>query len=329
MNGIGGFRLGLSAAGGECVFSNEWDKFSRATYQEWFGEVPDENDIRLLPLEKIPPHDVLAGGFPCQPFSLAGVSKKNSLGKDHGFRDANQGNLFLRIMEIVHFHRPPVVFLENVKNILSHDKRRTWSVITAEFDAADYELHFTTMSAEHWVPQRRERVFMVALDRRNPMFTSSWDDHETFPTNFVFPQPPEGRPTLGTILERKVDQKYTLNDHLWDYLQAYSAKHRALGNGFGFSVFGKNDVTRTLSARYHKDGSEILIDQGPLLNPRRLTPREAARLMGFDMYFASRLGRNAELPIVVSDTQAYRQFGNSVSPYVIEAIGKEISKILS
>lgn len=305
--GIGGLRLGLEDAGGKCVFSSEWDKHSQKTYSTWFGEVP-HGDIRKVELKDIPDHDVLAAGFPCQPFSLAGVSKKNSLGRAHGFEDATQGTLFFHLAKVIEAKRPPVILLENVKNLKSHDKGRTWEVILSTLEGLDYSVFSRVIDAANWVPQHRERIFIVGFDRR--VFGAS--------PAFAFPEPPGTPPPhLRSILEEKVDARYTLTDHLWSYLQAYAAKHQAAGNGFGFGMAKLDGRTRTLSARYHKDGSEILIPQ-PRKNPRRLTPREAARLMGFP----------DDRPIVVSDTQAYRQFGNAVVPPVIKAIGARIADAL-
>ncbi len=306
-SGIGGLRLGLEDSGGMCVFSSEWDKYAQKTYSAWFGDVP-HGDIRKIALNDIPDHDVLAAGFPCQPFSLAGVSKKNSLGRAHGFEDATQGTLFFHLAKVIEAKRPPVILLENVKNLKSHDKGRTWQVILDTLEGLDYSIFNRVIDAVRWVPQHRERIFIVGFDRRvfgeNPAFE--------------FPTPPEtAAPHLRTILEDKVDARYTLSDHLWGYLQAYAAKHQAMGNGFGFGMANLDGRTRTLSARYHKDGSEILIPQSRK-NPRRLTPREAARLMGFPEH----------LSIVVSDTQAYRQFGNAVVPPVIRAIGQQIATAL-
>lgn len=300
--GIGGFRLALEKLGGECRFSCEWDKYSRKTYEAWFGEVP-HGDIRELNLGDIPAHDLLAAGFPCQPFSLAGVSKKNSLGREHGFRDDTQGTLFFRLAEIIEAKRPTALLLENVKNLRSHDKGKTWRVIRATLEELDYWVFSDVIDAAAWVPQHRERVYIAGFDRRRfPMMP-----------HFCFPPNPARRPALKTILDPSPDPKYTLTPKLWQYLQNYAEKHRAQGNGFGFGIADPEGISRTLSARYYKDGSEILIAQGEDKQPRRLTPRECSRLMGFD-------GR----PIVVSDTQAYRQFGNAVVPKVIEAIGREM-----
>ncbi len=306
--GIGGFRIGLERVGGRCLYSNEWDKYSQRTYHEWFGEVP-EGDITLVDPATIPDHDVLAAGFPCQPFSIAGVSKKKSLGRDHGFKDKTQGTLFFHIANIADVKRPPVMILENVKNLLSHDKKRTWQTIKSTLEELDYVVFHKIIDASGWVPQHRERIFIVCFDKR------------VFGANppFQYPdQPDSKRQKLRAILEDEPDEKYTLSDHLWNYLQRYAESHRAKGNGFGFGLADLTGITRTLSARYHKDGSEVLIPQEGM-NPRRLTPREAARLMGFEDF----------LDIVVSDTQAYRQFGNAVVPKVVEAVGRQVVNVIS
>lgn len=305
--GIGGFRIALERLGGKCVFTSEWDRHCQKTYRAWFGETP-HGDIRKIKPSEIPDHDILAAGFPCQPFSIAGVSKKNSLGRAHGFRDATQGTLFFNLATIIEIKRPPVLFLENVKNLQSHDRGRTWKVILDTLESLDYWVFHKVIDASAWVPQHRERIYIVCFDRK------------TFPVRppFVFPSPPdEALPKLRSILEQCPDSKYTLTDHLWSYLQAYAERHRAKGNGFGFSLANPDKITRTLSARYYKDGSEILIPQRGR-NPRRLTPRECARLMGFDEH----------LPIVVSDTQAYKQFGNAVVPKVVEVVGRQIIQAL-
>lgn len=321
--GIGGFNLGMRSLGGECVFASEWDKFAAQTYAAWHG--PDHvytEDIRLLDHEAlVPEHDVLLAGFPCQPFSIAGVSKKNSLGRAHGFDDAKQGNLFFSICEIADAKRPPVMILENVKNLKSHDKGNTWRVISETLDSLDYEVRSKVIDAKHWVPQHRERVFIVCFDRR-----------EFLPEEierFSFPTPPSKSPKLNSILESEPEKKYMLTDNLWRYLQNYAAKHKAKGNGFGFQLVGPNDISRTMSARYYKDGSEILIDQPGWKNPRRLTPSEAAKLMGFNKRFAKMSGFKDGFPQVVSDTQAYKQFGNSVSPLVVASVGSEVLKVLN
>jgi DNA (cytosine-5)-methyltransferase 1 len=302
--GIGGLRLGLQRNGGRCVFTSEWDCNAQKTYHTWYGEMP-HGDIRDISPIDIPDHDLLAAGFPCQPFSIAGVSKKKSLGREHGFKDATQGTLFFHVAEIIEAKRPPVILLENVKNLKSHDKGKTWDVISKTLENLDYVIFNRIIDAAGWVPQHRERIFIVGFDRR--VFGNAPD--------FSFPESPAGRaPKFRDILEPETPAKYTLTDHLWKYLQNYAAKHKAAGNGFGFGMTNLDGISRTLSARYYKDGSEVLIPQGQGMNPRRLSPREAARLMGFP----------DELPIVVSDTQAYKQFGNAVVPLVAEAVGKEI-----
>lgn len=301
--GIGGFRLAFEKAGCECVFSSDWDKFSRQTYKANFEEEP-HGDIYAVPDTAIPEHDILCGGFPCQPFSLAGVSKKNSLGRKHGFDDEKQGNLFFRIAEILNYRQPSAFVLENVKNLKSHDKGNTFRVIHDTLTRhLGYQVQYQIIDAKSVVPQHRERVFIVGFK----------------PSRFFeFPQFPKDGPKLESILEPAVPEKYTLTDHLWTYLQNYAKKHQAAGNGFGFGLVTGKDTTRTLSARYHKDGSEILIAQGARKNPRRLTPRECARLMGYPDSFQ----------IPVSDTQAYRQFGNSVVVPVVERIATRVVESL-
>ena len=322
--GIGGFRAGLTSIGGQCVFTSEWDKFSNQTYRAWYGdEAIYSGDIRELDSREIPDHDVLCAGFPCQPFSLAGVSKKNSLGHRHGFDDKTQGNLFFKIMDVVDRKRPPVLFLENVKNLKSHDKGRTWRVIEESLRDRNYSVFSRVVDARSWVPQHRERIFIVCFDRE--VFCSEDE------IGFSFPEPDDGPdPTLSTVLEPLApDRKYMLSDKLWKYLQDYAEKHRRKGNGFGYSVFEGSDVARTLSARYYKDGSEVLIRQKGFRNPRRLTPAEARRLMGFADRYAQMFGHENGFPIVVSDTQAYKQFGNAVVPEVVEAIGEQIVRAMS
>lgn len=306
--GIGGFRLALESQGGICVFSSEWDRFSQKTYHENFGEMP-AGDITQIKENSIPKHDILCGGFPCQPFSIAGVSKKLSLGKAHGFADEAQGNLFFDIARILKNKRPKAFILENVKNLKSHDRGRTFQIINETLDALGYEVFTQIVDAQDYVPQHRERVFLVGYRR------------DTFKNaSFSFPTPPRMKISVSTILESKVDKKYTLSDKLWKYLQEYAIKHQNKGNGFGFGLVDpqKDKITRTLSARYFKDGSEILIKQKGK-NPRRLTPRECARLMGFSDKFK----------IPVSDTQAYRQFGNAVVVPVVSAIAKQLIETLN
>jgi DNA (cytosine-5)-methyltransferase 1 len=318
--GIGGLRRGFEAQNGRCVFTSEWDKHAVKTYRANFPDLEDPwGDITAKDPSDIPDHDLLLAGFPCQPFSLAGVSKKNSLGRAHGFLDKTQGTLFFNIVEILRQKQPRAFLLENVKNLRSHDGGKTYAVIVGALRELGYDVYDQVIGAQSWVPQRRERIFLVGFKQ---------------PTAFDFSQivKPKIAPTLGdilhnadeepedpyTVLQRGrtvVHPRYTLTDHLWQYLQNYAAKHREKGNGFGCSVFGSGDVARTLSARYHKDGSEILIGQRGK-NPRRLTPRECARLMGFDSK------ESARITIPVSDTQAYRQFGNSVVVPVVESIAR-------
>ena len=321
--GIGGFHLGMRANGGKCVYSSEWDKYAATTYGAWFhGHKIDNRDIRTIDIKsEIPKHDVLLAGFPCQPFSIAGVSKKNSMGRTHGFEDEKQGNLFFAIAQIAQERKPPVMILENVKNLKSHDKGNTWQVIQNILDESGYEIFHKVIDARHWVPQHRERIFIVCFRR------GSFLKREI--AQFQFSDPPNAAPKLKSILSRVApDSKYMLTDGLWAYLQAYAAKHKAQGNGFGYQRVGPNDVARTMSARYYKDGSEILIDQPEWSNPRRLTPTEAAKLMGFNSRFSKTLGFPRGFPQVVSDTQAYKQFGNSVSPLVVEWVGKDVKKII-
>ena len=323
--GIGGFRSAMTALGGKCVFTNEWDRFACKTYQAWYGDedvhAGDINEIEIA--TEIPDHDVLCAGFPCQPFSLAGVSKKASLGRAHGFEDEHQGNLFFRIMDVVDAKRPPVLFLENVKNLKSHDRGNTWRVIEENLIERNYSVFSQIIDARSWVPQHRERIFIVCFDKD----VFGREDE----TKFTFPQLPDGPdPRLGEVLRKSApDKKYMLSDKLWKYLQDYAEKHRKKGNGFGYSVFGRRDVARTMSARYHKDGSEILIKQRGWKNPRRLTPAEAQLLMGFDDRYARLFGHRNGFPQVVSDTQAYRQFGNAVVPKVVEAVGKNVVHVMA
>jgi DNA (cytosine-5)-methyltransferase 1 len=301
--GIGGFRFAFEKAGCECVFSSDWNEKAQETYAANFGEKP-HGDIHSVAVADIPEHDILCAGFPCQPFSIAGVSKKLSLGKKHGFDDKEQGNLFFSLAEIIEFHRPAAFVLENVKNLKSHDKGRTFQIIHDTLtNALGYHLHTAIIDAQSVVPQHRERIFLVGFKE---------------PRNFEFPEFPAEGPKLNSILESDVPEKYTLTNHLWKYLQDYAAKHRAAGNGFGFGLVSGNQIARTLSARYYKDGSEILISQGAGKNPRRLTPRECARLMGYPKDFK----------IPVSDTQAYKQFGNSVVVPIVERIANVVVSAL-
>lgn len=300
--GIGGFRLAFQNLGGKCVFSSEWDKFSQKTYEANFGEVPF-GDITQIDEKNIPNHDILLGGFPCQPFSIAGVSKKNSLGRKHGFKDETQGTLFFDIIRVLEAKRPKTFLLENVKNLISHDKKRTFKVIKGTLEELGYSIHTKVLDGKHFVPQHRERIFIVGFDK------NIYKEKE----NFSFPQLPLANYAIKNILEKEVDDKYTLSDKLWIYLQEYAKKHKAKGNGFGFGLVNLDNIARTMSARYYKDGSEILIPQKGK-NPRRLTPRECARLQGYPENFV----------IPVSNNQAYKQFGNSVVTPLVEFIGKSI-----
>ena len=303
--GIGGFHLALKALELECVFSSEWDKYAQETYLANFGVRP-AGDIHQIPAADIPNFDILCGGFPCQPFSIAGVSKKNSLGRKHGFEDEKQGNLFFEIMRIVKHHHQKVLFLENVKNLLSHDKGNTWQVIKNEIMALNYDVFYQVVNGKDYVPQHRQRIFNVAFDKN--IYQN---------IDFLFPNPPEKRLyELSDALENKVDDKYTLTKKLWEYLFQRKIEQQGKGNGFGYGLFDpKVDAyTRTISARYYKDGSEVLIAQAGKNIPRRLTPRECARLQGFPDAFK----------IVVSDMQAYKQFGNSVVVPVIQAVAEKI-----
>ena len=313
--GIGGFRSALTFLGGKCVFTNEWNKYAITTYKNWYGdeESTNDDDIRNFNHSLIPNHDVLCAGFPCQPFSLAGVSKKNSLGRKHGFEDVDQGNLFDCIMSIVDVKRPPILFLENVKNLKSHDKGNTWKHIHNEISSRGYEIFSKVIDASNWVPQHRERIFIVCFDKS--IFCK---DRKV---NFQFPEFPTTREySLSSFLEKNPDKKYMLSDKLWNYLQNYAEKHRRKGNGFGYGLVGNDGKTRTMSARYYKDGAEILIEQDGWRNPRRLTPNEAKYLMGFHDKYAKCFGHMNGFPQVVSDTQSYKQFGNSVVPIVVEKI---------
>lgn len=300
--GVGGIRMAFERQGGICVFTSEWDVKAQETYEANFGEKP-HGDIRTIEPQDIPDHDILLAGFPCQPFSLAGVSKKASLGRAHGFADETQGTLFFNIANILHAKRPRAFLLENVKNLRSHDKKRTYQTIMKVLkEDLGYTVYDEVLDAKGLVPQHRERIYIVGF--RDPI-------------KFEFPKLPEQGPPLRSILEEDVDDKYTLSDKLWEYLQAYAEKHRQKGNGFGFGLANLDGHSRTLSARYHKDGSEILIPQEGK-NPRRLTPRECARLQGFPEGFK----------IVVSNTAAYKQFGNSVAVPVVSAIAEKMIEAL-
>lgn len=321
--GVGGIRLGFEAHGGQCVLTSEWNKFSQQTYLANFPETSSHTfvgDITQVDENDVPDHEILLAGFPCQPFSIAGVSKKNALGRPHGFECTTQGTLFFDVARIIAKKRPKAFLLENVKNLLSHDKGNTFKVILQTLrDELGYEVNYKVIDGQHFVPQHRERILIVGFDGKTDF---SWDNLKL---------PAKGSIRLSSILHpqngsetkeepyttgenAKVNSKYTLTPKLWKYLQDYAEKHRKAGNGFGFGLVDGDAVTRTLSARYYKDGSEILVSQGNRKRPRRLTPRECARLMGFPDTFK----------IPVSDTQAYRQFGNSV----VMPVMKEVARIM-
>jgi DNA (cytosine-5)-methyltransferase 1 len=320
--GIGGMRLGFESAGGRCVFTSEWNAWSQKTYRANFPSDDHEiaGDITQIDEKQIPSHDVLVAGFPCQPFSIAGVSKKNALNRPHGFDCDTQGTLFFDIERILRHHRPKAFLLENVKNLISHDGGRTFAVIIDVLERQlGYNVTWRVIDAKSWVPQHRERTFVVGFREENGFSIRDMivPDVKKGPKLSSILHGPGEKPDAHYTTEKGVSSKYTLTEHLWTYLQNYAEKHRKAGNGFGFGLFGPDDVARTLSARYFKDGSEILIKQARK-GPRRLTPRECARLMGFD-----RPGRKL-FHIPVSDTQAYKQFGNAVVVPVVEQIAKHM-----
>lgn len=348
--GIGGIRKGFEEQGGLCVFTSEWNKFAVRTYKANYA--CDETyhrfneDIRDITLStddtvseekaykhidvNIPDHDVLLAGFPCQPFSIAGVSKKNALGVKHGFECDTQGTLFFDVARIIAVKRPAAFVLENVKNLKSHDRGKTFKIIMKTLDELGYEVADANhegpndpriINGAHWVPQHRERIILVGFRR-------DLNIHQGFTLSDLKKPSKASVLKLGDILEPVVDDKYILTPKLWEYLFKYAEKHKKKGNGFGFGLVGPNDRTRTLSARYYKDGSEILVDRGFDKNkpfndpenianrPRRLTPLECSRLMGFSTPDGN------EFIIPVSDTQAYKQFGNSVVVPVFRAIAE-------
>ena len=324
--GIGGLRRGFESIGGQCVFTCEWDRYSQQTYRANFpGDAHDiAGDIRAVDAVDVPAHDVLLAGFPCQPFSIAGVSKKNALNRPHGFACETQGTLFFEVERMIRHHRPKAFLLENVKNLVNHDKGRTFKVILDVLEKQlGYHVKCRVIDAKSFVPQHRERIFIAGFAEQTDFTFESLKLPDTLkgPKLRSILHPGDGSEkqekayTAGK--NAVVSDKYTLSDHLWSYLQDYAAKHRLAGNGFGFGLFGPDDVARTLSARYYKDGSEILIRQGNRA-PRRLTPRECARLMGFDAP-----GKSG-FKIPVSDTQAYKQFGNSVAVPAVEAVARHM-----
>lgn len=327
--GIGGLRKAFDALDGECIFTSEWNSYAQQTYKANFKcDHAIAGDITKIAASDIPRHDVLLAGFPCQPFSIAGVSKKNSLNRPHGFRCEAQGTLFFDVARIIEHHRPAVFLLENVKNLVNHDRGQTFKVIHRTLkEELGYNIQCRVIDARSWVPQHRERIFIAGFRD----ITGFRFDGLTIPDPLNGPRlssilhPEDGSESVDELNEKYISrktgnvlEKYTLSQHLWDYLQAYAEKHRLAGNGFGCSVVGPDDIARTLSARYHKDGSEILIRQKRGI-PRRLTPRECSRLMGFD-----RPGES-KFVIPVSDTQAYRQFGNAVVVPVVEAVARHIA----
>lgn len=350
--GIGGIRLAFESIGGHCVFTSEWNKFAQQTYARNFGHIlpgfvedlhEEDNghlfagDITKIEATDVPDHDVLLAGFPCQPFSIAGVSKKNSLGREHGFADATQGTLFFDVARIIEQKQPQAFMLENVKNLLSHDKGRTFKVIRETLEEElGYTISYRVINGASYVPQGRQRIIIVgfkdssafegerpfSFDNLSTQVNPDGSPKVTYPTMVSVLHPEDGTEipeppfTEGTLA--KVNEKYVLTPNLWTYLKNYAAKHRAAGNGFGYGLVGPESVARTLSARYHKDGSEILVSRGTGQRPRRLTPRECARLMGFPETY--------EIP--VSDTQAYRQFGNSVVVPAVISVAEEMKRFI-
>ena len=329
--GIGGIRQAMESVGGTCVMTSEWDLYAKKTYIENFGNGhPFEGDITTVDAAGVPDHDLLVGGFPCQPFSIAGVSKKNALGRAHGFADETQGTLFFDICRMLEAKAPKAFLLENVKNLTSHDKGVTFAVIQRALRSLGYTVSARVLDGAHFGPQHRERIIIVGF-RTDLAIEFDFD---------AISLPPKGVHKLREILhatdgtepylahdeerfflhsQNRVSPRYTLSTGLWQYLQDYAKKHQAKGNGFGFGLVGPDSVSRTLSARYYKDGSEILIAQGEGASPRRLTPRECARLQGFPDTFR----------IPVSDTRAYKQFGNSVVVQLIAHVARMMLPYLS
>jgi len=298
--GIGGMRMAFERAGCRCVFGSEWNRFSQKTYAANFGDTP-AGDITKVEASSIPDHGILVGGFPCQPFSQAGVSKRISLGRAHGFADETQGTLFFEIVRILRAKKPAVVVLENVKNLVRHDKGHTMATVMLALGELGYHAKHRIMDSAGYVPQHRERVFIVGfLD-------------EDACARFSFPEPADDGRRLKDVLETNVPDKYTLKDGTWACLRRHADRHREKGNGFGYWVADVEGFSRTLVARYYKDGAQILIPQDGK-NPRRLTPRECARLQGFPESFV----------IPVSDGQAYRQFGNSVAVPLVEELARRV-----
>lgn len=305
--GIGGFHIAFEKNRCGCVYANEWNDYCQVTYFKNFGMLP-EGDITKVDAASIPDHDILAGGFPCQPFSIAGISKKKSLGRETGFRDKTQGTLFFDICRIIEAKRPKAFLLENVKNLVSHDKGKTFEIIRESLDKLGYAVFWKILDGKDYTPQHRERIVIVGFDRKR------YGDDVSFEFDL---RKPERQAVLSDILQENVDPKYTINDHLWAYFQEYAARQKSRGNGFGYGLAKPSGTTRTLSARYYKDGAEILVEQEGK-NPRRLTPRECARLQGYPEDFI----------IPVSDHQSYRQFGNSVVVPLMTEVARLIVKKL-
>ena len=302
--GIGGFGEGFKAVGGECVFANEWDKFAVQTYKANNPDVPvHAGDVRNLDLGAVPDHDVLLAGFPCQPFSKAGISSRNALGIPTGLDDKDQGNLFFEVAKMAAYARPRIIVLENVRNFLTHDKGRTFRIVMETLDRIGYKASHRVLNAAAWVPQNRKRIFIVAMR-----------DGGAFNMDAVAVPPKDEWPVMSSVLAKDgVADKYILSDRMWAYLKAHKEAHSRKGHGFGYGLVGPESRARTLMSRYYRDGSEILVRR-PNGNPRRLTPRECARLMGFRDDFV----------IPVSDSQAYRQFGNAVCPPVSKALAEAV-----
>lgn len=329
--GIGGTRIPFQELGGKCVFTSEWDKFSQQTYAVNFGDEPS-GDITKIPSSEIPQHDVLLAGFPCQAFSQAGLKQ--------GFKDT-RGTMFFEIQRILSHHRPKAFLLENVKQLRGHDKGKTLEtilkilrgenetkvpkdiILTTEARESlktklDYWVDFRVLSAKDFgVPQNRARIYIVGFDK------SAFPAETDFSKLFVWPNSVDAKTCLGDILEKnsKVADKYTISDRLWEGHQRRKREHKEKGNGFGYSLFNRDSAyANTISARYYKDGSEILIDQSDIgKNPRKLTPRECARLQGFPEEY---------IVDAVSDVQSYKQFGNSVCVPVIRLLAKAMTDVI-
>ncbi len=296
--GIGGIRLAFESTGSECVFSSEIDKYAQATYNENFGDYP-KGDITKILSNEIPEHDILCAGFPCQPFSQAGVAKYNSLGWKHGFEHKTKGTLFHDVCRILKYHKPKAFLLENVKNLKGHDGGKTWEVIQNSLTSLGYTIYDSVIDAAKLVPQHRERVYIIGFKDE---------------LKFDWPDILDLKPRLNQILYNRTKDRYTLTDGVWRALKRHAKRHKSKGHGFGYGIADRKGISRTLSARYYKDGAEILIEQKKGKNPRRLNPRECARLMGY----------SDDFKIPVSDSQAYRQFGNSVVVPLVKIIAERI-----